>query len=206
MLAFLQGILVGLAIALSLGPAFIVMIQAGLTRGFKPAAWSGAGIILADVFLILVAVFGFARFISDPSNAMWIGLAGGSLLIVLGLTGIAEKKKVNLNPEISVIETHPSRLLLKTFLINNSNPFNWLFWIGISGYAGATFGLRSTSLIMFFVGILFILALTTILKAWLSVNIGNRISAHILARVNFIAAVLFVVTGIGLIVKVAIMA
>ena len=66
--AIFQGLALGFALALSLGPSFFALIQTSTKRGFKPALGLAFGIFLSDVLCVLLAYFGVAQFFDNPQN------------------------------------------------------------------------------------------------------------------------------------------
>lgn len=188
-------------IAISLGPAFIVMIQAGMNFGSRSAMYAAAGIILGDVLLCCVAVFGLARFVSEPINQLYLGIGSGLLLIGFGIAGFITSRNP-LNEAKAESDKMPAkRLFAKTFLINNSNPFNWLYWIAIAGFARASSGYGENGFVLFFIGVWLCVLISTILKAKLSLRLGKWLQGNALHHINQVAAAIFLIIGLGIIVR-----
>ncbi|MDO9510754.1 MAG: LysE family transporter [Bacteroidales bacterium] len=198
---FVEGIIAGFIIAVSLGPAFIVMIQAGVKFGSRSAFFAASGILLGDLLLCGIAIFGLASFVAMPSHKLWLGIGSGALLISFGIAGFITAKKP-VKDTASVINKLPAkRLLIKTFLINNSNPFNWLFWLALAGYARASAGSINSGFTVFFIGVWFIVLISTFIKAHLSLRLGNWLQGKAIGHINQIAAAIFLLAGIGIIFK-----
>ena len=49
-----EGIALGLFLALFIGPSFFYLIQVGITKGFKSAAFFALGIALSDLALLIL--------------------------------------------------------------------------------------------------------------------------------------------------------
>src|SRR5271157_2938214 len=82
---FFEGIILGLLVAVTLGPAFFTIIQTGIERGFKSAFYTALGILICDLFLIVVCYLGFSTFDSSvANNKLYIGFTGGIILIIYG--------------------------------------------------------------------------------------------------------------------------
>ena len=80
------GLLVGLSIAVPLGPVNVVCIRRTLTGGFVLGLVSGCGAALADTFYGAVAAFGIsvvASFLLTHETVLRLG--GGLVLCILGL-------------------------------------------------------------------------------------------------------------------------
>ena len=83
---FFKAFLLGLAIAVPLGPIGALCIQRVLARGFWAGGAGGLGTALADALYASLAGLGFARFSSVLATISTpLGILGGGFLIWLGL-------------------------------------------------------------------------------------------------------------------------
>ena len=57
MLLFQKGILFGIMISFMLGPAFFILIETSIKKGFKSALFLDLGILLSDAIYLLAAFF-----------------------------------------------------------------------------------------------------------------------------------------------------
>ena len=83
---FLQGLLLGLAIAAPVGPIGVLCIQRTLQNGRAAGFLSGLGAATADAFYGAVAAFGLTTvtgFLTRQQN--WLSLVGGLFLLYLGV-------------------------------------------------------------------------------------------------------------------------
>ena len=86
-LAFVRGIIVGFALAAPVGPVAVMCIRRAMTCGFFKAFVTGLGAALADMLFGAVAGLGLtviSTFVLD--NERIIGLAGGALVVALGVS------------------------------------------------------------------------------------------------------------------------
>jgi len=86
---FLSGILIGLAIAVPVGPVNVLCIRRTLTQGWALGFVSGCGAALADTFYGAVAAFGISfvsRFLLEHELALRVG--GGIALCALGVRSL----------------------------------------------------------------------------------------------------------------------
>ena len=83
---FLEGIAIGFAMAVPVGPIGIMSIRKTLTEGRLRGLIVGLGAATADFLYGCVAAFGLT-IISDTldSQRFWIRLVGGMLLLFLGI-------------------------------------------------------------------------------------------------------------------------
>lgn len=92
--ALLRGLAFGFAVAATPGPVFFLCLRRSLDRGPVNGVVSGLGVATADGFYAAVAAFGIAAL----SNLLigerrWFGLAGGAVLILLGVRILTEKRE-----------------------------------------------------------------------------------------------------------------
>lgn len=83
---FLKGVVIGLSMAIPVGPIGILCIRRILMEGRLSGFVSGLGVATADAVFGAIAGFGFT-FISDflISQQLWFRLVGGLFLCTLGL-------------------------------------------------------------------------------------------------------------------------
>jgi threonine/homoserine/homoserine lactone efflux protein len=132
----LQGIILGftLSTVFGFGPALFALIQTSIHRGF----WSGVqlafGVFLSDASLIAVGALGFGQIFYMPRNQMAFGIIGGILLVIFGIVTYSRKVKVQQNEEGEADQANtpgPLTYIFKGFFINFTNPFVWIFWMGV---------------------------------------------------------------------------
>lgn len=131
---YLKSVALGFAIAAPLGPVNIMIIQRTLSSGRKVAWMSGAGAAVADGLYALVAVLGVglvAGFLAD--NQIWLRLAGGTILILLGVRIIS--RHVTTQAAKPPKRGKHASAFVSMFLFNLVSPTT------IATYAGAIAGL-----------------------------------------------------------------
>jgi len=90
----LRGFVLGFAVAAAPGPIFFLCLRRTLIRGWLFGLVSGLGVATADGFYAAVAAFGITAITSLLSGERKVlALAGGGLLIVLGVRIVLEKPK-----------------------------------------------------------------------------------------------------------------
>ncbi|MEK7256009.1 MAG: LysE family translocator, partial [Bacteroidota bacterium] len=133
---FYNGIKLGFALSLLVGPILFTLLQTSVEQGFR-AGWAVClGIWTSDALFILATYFGVSYVIAFTQ---WhgfqttLGVGGGIILILFGLFSLLAQP-----PRQSLEGCHLPRyssyfsLWLKGFLINSCNPFSFFFWLGIT--------------------------------------------------------------------------
>jgi len=202
---FINGILLGLLVAVSLGPAFFAIIQTGINRGFKYGIYMAMGISISDISLVTISYLIGAALFDDPEKKVYIGLIGGIILIIFGSVSWAKKpeilKRRRYNTDNPPKDPRPIGYALRGFFMNIANPFLFFFWFGALGYVGkeSIHGDMLKNTIIFFSGTFMTIFLTDILKSF----VGGKIKGFLKPRkeiiLNKIVGLALVIFGIVLI-------
>jgi threonine/homoserine/homoserine lactone efflux protein len=84
--ALALGFLVGLPIAASPGPMFVLVVRRTLARGWRSGLISGLGVATGDAIYASLAALGVAAVTAFLlAERRWIGLAGGIVIALIGL-------------------------------------------------------------------------------------------------------------------------
>lgn len=201
-----QGILLGLALSFSLGPAFFGLIQTSLRYGYRSGIAMAAGIFISDLIYLLLAFFGISQIIMDPKYAIIVGISGGVLLIAYGAAQMIKKTVVQNveNAETIELSGNPTigGMALRGFLMNMFNPFVIFLWIGAIGLASKNFNHQLPLIITFFCATLATVFGTDILKSLAAGRIKHYLNETTIHKVNIIAGLILIISGIVLIVRV----
>jgi threonine/homoserine/homoserine lactone efflux protein len=201
--AFLQGILMGLTITVSLGPGFIALFQTSVVKGVKAGFVMAVGILISDLTLISISYFGIANLI-HKDNYQIMGLVAGLILIITGAIYLVRKTSLNVsNPKkIPNLKSSLSSLLIKGFLLNLANPFCLIFWIGIMGFAANNYGMHSYRFFIFFFGLLLTAFSSDLLKCYLSGSLKKILASKAIVYLNKAMGLALMLIGLFIIYKV----
>ena len=129
----LEGISLGIVLAVSLGPIFVTLTQASLEEGSIAGFAVGFGVWTSDI-IILASCLYMIREISDVVNGaefqFWLGMSGSIILFAYGVLMVLTNPKPLKTKEMLSIKSF-SNFFLKGFLINTVNPFTFVFWLGV---------------------------------------------------------------------------
>lgn len=206
MLVFLfEGILLGLLVAISLGPAFFAIVQTGITKGFRYGIYMAIGVSASDILLVVISYLIGAQLFDEPNNKVYVGLIGGIILIIFGSISWAKKpeilKRRKYNPDDTPRDPRPVGYVIRGFFLNIANPFLFFFWFGALGFVGknAQPGEILESTIIFFAGTFATIFATDVLKSF----IGGKIKGYLKPRkeiiLNKIVGIALVIFGVILI-------
>lgn len=199
-----QGMLFGLALCFSIGPAFFGLIQTSLKNGARSGIAMALGIFASDLTYLLLAYFGVSGWLMDEKYALPVGIFGGVLLIGYGIVQIVKKTVVqNVEGEPALVKTpNHSSMALKGFLMNFLNPFVLFLWIGAISLASNKLDHDPAKIIAFFAATLSTILGTDILKSLGAGKIKGYINESTIHKVNMIAGIILLISGIVLIVRV----
>lgn len=209
---FLQGVVLGFIISVTIGPAFFAIIQTGISRGFKTGLLLSTGIIISDITLIVLCYFGAAVIFEDTGENIYnfyLGIGGGILLVIFGavtFTRQPEAFKRRSPKHKAIIKTpKPYSFIIKGYFLNIANPFLIFFWIAAMSWVQTNASDQSLSLlnysIVFFSGTLIIVFGMDLLKSFVGNKIKRYLTIRLLFWINKIVGVSLAVFGVILIFK-----
>lgn len=200
-----------------IGPVFFVLLEISITKGFKAALIFDLGVLLSDLFYIVISMF-FAyqlRGLSDFKNNLALSILGGSLFFVYGVYNLFFKKiklvPITLDKEL-LDDHHNSKsstardntmLVLKGFTLNLLNPGVVIYWLAIIAKGFDLVSKYESDLhIMIF---LFVILLTYFgidsLKAYVANKLKPLVTTGLLKGLNWLIGIVFMGTGVFLILR-----
>jgi threonine/homoserine/homoserine lactone efflux protein len=133
---FLKGIVVGIVIAVPVGPVGVMCVRRTVVEGKLAGLVSGLGASTADAVFGVIAGFGLTV-VSDLllSYQQWLRIAGACILLAVGARSMLGRR-----PE-TASSPAPERLswyYASTFALTLSNPITILAFLGIFAAVGLT--------------------------------------------------------------------
>lgn len=137
---FLRGVLIGLTVAIPVGPMAVLTIRKSLLRGWPSGVAFGTGIALADVTYASIAAGGFATIEAALSdNISLIRIIGGFLMIGIGIMIMRSGKDIRVDSDQMVASANLRREIASGYLLALSNPPTVLIFLALLAGFGATF-------------------------------------------------------------------
>ena len=125
-----NGILLGLALSILVGPLLFALIQVSIEQGIKAGIWVALGIWLSDTLFLVgigLSINQISELVVSPLFRPIVGVLGGFVLIVIGVSMFISKPTNIDAPHFELISSR-WKLGLNGFLINTINPFTVIFW------------------------------------------------------------------------------
>tara|TARA_B100001173_G_C16006247_1_gene555665 strand:+ start:626 stop:1276 length:651 start_codon:yes stop_codon:yes gene_type:complete len=187
MAVILNGIIFGFLLSFLLGPAFFVLIETSIKKGFKSAVFLDLGILLSDAIYLLASLFVAEKINSWLNENSYIKYIAGSIFILLGLISIYRnysnlKTENNQSNNLSGVETntdsmvYPFQLIIKGLGLNAINPGVLVFWIAACTYATNELNFEGIQLMYYFGTTLITMFSIDLLKIYFSSKLKTTLT------------------------------
>lgn len=196
---FLKGLVLGIMLAISVGPVIFSIIKQSINNGHKGGFTFVAGVSASDITLVLISQLftELFRYLLDFKKE--IGVVGSILLIAIGIF-VLFFKKVKINEDGSQMIAMSKRDYVKTFFsgyfMNTLNPGVFGFWLVIA--ISVVDLSRSYRIIMFSTCLFFVLS-TDIAKVLLAGKLRQKLTPHNIHLINKISGLILIGFGLALI-------
>ena len=197
-----EGMILGMTLAVMLGPAMFTLIQTSIHRGMYRGILLAAGIFLSDLALVFLCFMGAVQVFGNDRNYLMFGIIGGIILVVFGI--VTFLRKISVTEDNTLVEVKmpgPLTYIFKGFFLNFANPFVWIFWVSVMVTVSTSHSGDQKATIAFFVGALFTIFFTDIVKVIVASRLKRYLQPKVLIRVNHAVGILLVVFGIYLVVR-----
>jgi threonine/homoserine/homoserine lactone efflux protein len=183
-----SGLLIGVAIALPVGPVITEIIRRGLQGGFLPAWLVGLGAAAAHAILVTLTLLGVVAALDRP---IWHTLLGMGGIIVLGYLGFDAIRASTSLPAASTT-TRNGHPFLAGFGIGIANPITLLWFLTVGGALIVAHGGGSGALAVGFSAsfVAGVLSWDTVV-AWLAGRGRRWMGRRTLRVLNLVAGLIF---------------
>lgn len=199
----IEGAILGMTLAVLLGPALFALVQTSILRGFRSGIYLATGIFFSDITLVFLCFIGALQIISNDHNRLTFGIISGGILIIYGIVTFARSVQLKNGNGNGNEEKKPSwyTYILKGYFLNVANPYVWLFWMTVMVGVTSDYRDDTNAIILFFIGALSMVLFTDILKAYIAKKIKNLLTESNIKVMNKVVGVLLFFFGIVLIAR-----
>jgi threonine/homoserine/homoserine lactone efflux protein len=192
-----KGIVSGIVLAFLIGPVFFTIIQTSIERGFSKGVLVAVGVSASDAVYIVLSYLGLSQLIANESMKVYLGYAGGGVLLSFGIYYLFFKnKKILFRPTEQPKQGGFFRYIIKGFVINGISPMVLVFWIGTVGLATSEFGYTTTiQASIYFSTIVATVFVTDVLKAKLADKLRALITTRSIRILNITLGIVFIIFG-----------
>lgn len=129
--AVIKGLLLGLFMAISVGPTLFAVIRYSMNHSYKAGVAFILGVSLSDIMYVTIANVAAQWLEVMNEHKTTVAYAGAALLIIMGAYGLLDKykpKRPSTTP-MNISGGHYLRIWLSGFLINTINPGVVITWL-----------------------------------------------------------------------------
>ncbi|MBO7468900.1 MAG: LysE family transporter [Bacteroidales bacterium] len=157
-MVFVHGAIMGLTLAtiFGIGPAFFLLIQTSISKGFKTALMFDLGVLFSDVIVVFLMMMTSVQIkLDDGGNMVIAGITAGLIILCFGIFTFYTKpekiveRSAKKSAELEEVEKRLDErfdkidekldvkrvgprwyvYVAKGFIMNVFNPFIWVFWM-----------------------------------------------------------------------------
>lgn len=199
--ALISGLVLGLFIALSMGPTLFAVIRYSMHHSYKAGIAFVLGVSISDILYVASAnlAAGFMDYLK--SHEQQVGYAGAILFTAIGLFALLKKikpKRPRPAKEIKISNVTYLKIWLTGFLMNALNPMAILLWIGAAIKASSY---NVTGKFIFFGACLGLVLSGDIAKVFLADKLRTWLTPRRVIYINRISAFLIFIFGVGLLIS-----
>jgi len=226
MQAFQTGAVLGLTLAILIGPVFFALLQTSINRGFQAGLFLALGIVLSDSMYIAFTNLFIAYIPSGFRLEFWLALFGGIVLILIGIRTLMKKPQLRpkdqldkkthdiLDEELAIPRGRKPkfkealsvkagiRLATKGFLLNVAHPGVLLFWISVIGLISVNFEHTGNEKLVLYGTTISVVFLTDVWKAFLASRIRGLLTYNVMLWINRVMGVVLIGFGVQLLARV----
>src|SRR5690606_14196986 len=131
-------------------PVFFAMVKTSIEKGFKAGFSLASGVIISDLILIGLSLFGSQFFEYKQEFEKYVGIIGGIFIVSVGIYYLISNLKINYS-EGDNIKVSKRGYVLKGFLMCILTPSTLMFWIIVSGIISVKLSTMPQKLLCFLI-------------------------------------------------------
>ncbi|MEZ4910808.1 MAG: LysE family transporter [Saprospiraceae bacterium] len=193
-----EALILGLSLALLVGPILIAQFSGVLHDGLKGGMIVGIGVWVSDIIYIIITylvLINLKNIEISSISYQTLGWIGGALLVLMGIRNFFKSGVVLLDNERKKHIIY-SKHFTKGFLINTLNPFTVLFWLATLGHYIMVKRVAPEVIVLIAGTILCCIILTDSLKVYFMSKLNGKFISDNLLTINKISGVALIVFGI----------
>jgi threonine/homoserine/homoserine lactone efflux protein len=200
--AIIKGILLGLFMAISVGPTLFAIIRYSMHHSYKAGIAFILGVSVSDIIYVVLAniATNWLEFLEDHQRT--VGYIGSGLFVLMGLFSLLRKYKPKRPRQGKALQISAGayfKIWGTGFLMNALNPAVILLWVGAAiSVTGSTLAPRAA----FFGVCLGIVLGFDLIKVFLADKIRRRLTLRRIMYLNRISALCILIFGFILFAKV----
>lgn len=197
-----KAIPMGVILAFTIGPVFFVLLETSILKGFRAAMMFDLGVILGDIFFILVAYFTTSNLLEKIKDNPLLFFVGGIIMFVYGIIAYLKqrkdyKKHTNLDLiHLRSCKSNYTSLFIKGFLLNAINIGVLIFWLGTIIIFMPRLNFDENRILIFFTTIIVTYLLVDIIKILISKQLRHKLTPKNIHQVKQAINIVLIIFGI----------
>ncbi|HNC71042.1 MAG TPA: LysE family transporter [Chitinophagales bacterium] len=196
----IEGLIAGITVSFLIGPIFFALAEITMTKGWRCGLAYVFGVIISDVVLIYAIEKVLNIFPFDDALKFKIGIIGGILLIVFGLSVFLTKANIK-QYDVTNVKTLLGAFA-KGVTINVFNPFVTVWWITMYSTISINYTVLSDKIVFYF-AILLMVFLFDLLKMRFAYYLKQKLTVQKLSIVKKGVGICLFIFGLAMIIKVS---
>ena len=196
--AVISGIGFGLVLTFLTGPVFFALIKTSLEKGFHAGVALALGVVSSDMVFVGAILFGSQYFDITPSDKIYAGIIGSTILAAIGIYYIFKKAEINYKNTVPTRVNHAG-YFLKGFVMCIFNPTILLHWTVVIGAASTVYHIgvhnRGLKIGTMFLTILVMQFGMDTTKAFYADKLRAKISVKFIHRLNEVAGIALIIAA-----------
>lgn len=198
--AIVKGVLIGLFMAISVGPTLFAVIKYSMDNSYKAGLAFVLGVSASDIMYVTIANIAASWLVLLERYSNYIAYGGAGILIIMGAVGVFRKatpKRPSKN-QVTIKGAHYIRIWASGFLINTINPGVFISWMAA---VTATANKNGWYRLLLFATCLLLILSIDFLKVFLAEKIRVLLTPRRLIYVQRTSSFILMCLGIMLLVK-----
>ncbi len=197
----------GILLAFTIGPVFFILLETGITKGFRAAMTFDLGVVFADLVFILIAYFSTNQLLEKMKDDPSMFVFGGVLMLSFGIISFVKEKKNYLKKieeevdDDNIPKNNYLGLFFKGFFLNFINIGVLAFWMGIIIVFGPKMNMETNRIITFISTIICTYVAIDILKINVAKQLKSKLTPFNIYKIKRIISVVLMIFGAFLIVQ-----
>ncbi len=197
----------GILLAFTIGPVFFILLETGITKGFRAAMTFDLGVVFADLIFILIAYFSTNQLLEKMKDDPSMFVFGGVLMLSFGIISFVKEKKNYLKKieeevdDDNIPKNNYLGLFFKGFFLNFINIGVLAFWMGIIIVFGPKMNMETNRIITFITTIICTYVAIDILKINVAKQLKSKLTPFNIYKIKRVISVVLMIFGAFLIVQ-----
>lgn len=194
----------GLILAFTIGPVFFVLLETSVTKGFRAAMAFDFGVVLGDIFFIIVAYFSTNKILEKLKDDPGLFIFGGMIMLAYGIISFVKEKR-SYNKKITddldnepIIKNNYFKLFFKGFMLNFINIGVLGFWLGIIIVFGPKLDMDDHRILVFFITIICTYLVVDAFKVLIAKQLKSKLTPFRIYKLKKVISIILMIFGVVL--------